>query len=244
MKKMCFFLVTSIVFVLCFGLSHSVKVNAQIPEYSLSVNLVGDGVVTVNGSSPYAPGSVVVMTAYPSSGWYFDGWSGDLSGTFNPDTILMDSNKSVTCTFKEILGEHDVEAVSQTVTDNEVLPGECVDIDVTVRNNGDVTETFDLTCYYDSLEIGTVLVVDLAPNETRLVTFTWDTTGIPMNGYPIMAWADSCESIIEINEENNWCTMPLNIFVVPELPLGTIAAMASMMLALVGYAGYMRKRTK
>jgi hypothetical protein len=58
------------------------------------------------------------------------------------------------------------------------------------------------------------------------------------------AWVDSCESIIEMDEENNWCTMPLNIFVVPEIPLGTIAAMASMMLALIGYIGYKRIKTK
>jgi len=74
----------------------------EIPKYSLSVNIVGNGVVTVNGSSPYAAGSVVVMTAYPSEGWTFDGWSGDLTGMVNPDTLLMDSNKSVTVTFTEI----------------------------------------------------------------------------------------------------------------------------------------------
>jgi uncharacterized repeat protein (TIGR02543 family) len=73
----------------------------EIPEYSLSVNIVGSGVVTVNGSSPYAAGSVVVLEAYPDSGWTFGGWSGDLSGSTNPDTILMDSNKSVTVTFNE-----------------------------------------------------------------------------------------------------------------------------------------------
>ena len=72
------------------------------PEmYYLSVNTVGNGVVTVNGSSPYATGSVVVMTAYPDSGWTFEGWSGDLTGTANPDKILMDGNKIVTCTFTE-----------------------------------------------------------------------------------------------------------------------------------------------
>ena len=140
--------------------------------------------------------------------------------------------------------EHDVEAVSQTVTNNEVMPGDLVDIEVTVKNNGDYTETFDLTCYYDSVEIGTVLVVDLAPGEIRVVTFTWDTTGIPQNGYPIKAWADSGEVIVEVDEDNNWCTMPLSIFVVPELPLGTILASLSMFVALIGFVAFKRYRTK
>ncbi len=144
----------------------------------------------------------------------------------------------------EPVEDHDVEAVSQTVTENEVMPGDLVDIDVTVQNNGDFTETFDLTCYYDSVEIGTVTVVDLAPAEVRVVTFTWDTTGMPQNGYPIKAWADSGEAIVEVNEDNNWCTMPLNVFVVPELPLGTILAALSMFVSLIGYVGFKRYRTK
>jgi hypothetical protein len=74
----------------------------EIPEYSLYVNIVGHGVVTYNGSSPFDPGDVVVLTAYPESGWEFAGWSGDLSGTANPQYLTMDSNKSVTVTFTKI----------------------------------------------------------------------------------------------------------------------------------------------
>jgi subtilase family serine protease len=119
-----------------------------------------------------------------------------------------------------------------------------VDIEVTVRNNGDVTETFDLTCYYDSVEIGTILVVDLAPGESRVVTFTWDTTGVELNEYDIKAWADSGDEIVEVDEDNNWCNRPLPVFVVPEVPAGAIAAMTSMMIALVGYVGFKRHQTK
>jgi len=91
-------------FVLVFPLSTS-HIQAQAPpDYSLSVNIIGNGVVTVNGSSPYEAGRKVIMTAYPSSGWEFTGWSGDLTGTANPDAIIMDDDKSVTCTFTEITG--------------------------------------------------------------------------------------------------------------------------------------------
>jgi uncharacterized repeat protein (TIGR02543 family) len=214
----------------------------EIPEYTLSVNIIGSGVVAWNGSSPYAAGKVVQMTATPAAGWEFSGWSGDLTGTTNPEFITMDSDKTVTATFNEI--EHDVEVVSQTVIDNEVMPGELVDIEVGVFNLEDFTETFNVTCYYDSVEIGTILVIDLAPGEYRLLTFTWDTTGIPMSSYPITAWADSSEVIDEVDESNNWCTMPLNIFVIPELPLGTIVATLSMFVAFIGYVGFKRYRTK
>jgi hypothetical protein len=235
-----------VVIVLAFGIllpfSMSI-VDAQQPaKYSLVINIVGNGVVTYNGSSPYDAGSVVVLTAYPDSGWTFGGWSGDLSGSVNPETILMDSNKSVTVTFNE--GVRDVVAVSQTVDDNKVDAGDLVDIDVTVRNDGEVSETFDLTCYYDSVEVGTILVVDLASGESRVVTFTWDTDGVSVDEYFIKAWADSGQVIAEANEDNNWCTMPLLVFVVPEVPLGTVATLTSMMIAMIGYAGYKRHKTK
>jgi hypothetical protein len=148
--------------------------------------------------------------------------------------------------FEEIIPpeEHDVSADAQIASATEIMPGDIVDIEVTVTNNGQYTETFDLTCYYDSVEIGTILVVDLAPGEIRVVTFTWDTTGVPLNGYLIKAWADSGEVIPEVDEANNECTMPLKIFVVPELPLGTVLATLSMFIALVGYVSFKRYRTK
>lgn len=140
--------------------------------------------------------------------------------------------------------EHDVAAVSQTVTGNTVEQGELVDIDVTVQNNGDVTETFDVRCTYDSMEIGTKTVTNLAPGASTVVTFTWDTTGVPLNGYAITAHADSGETIDETDEDNNFCYMPLNIFVVPESPLGTLLVPFCMFFAFVGYTCSKRYRKK
>ena len=81
---------------------NSNSANAQVPEYYLTVNIIGSGSVAVNGSSPYLAGSVVTMTASPSVDWEFTVWSGDLIGTVNPEYLTMDSNKSVTVTFTEI----------------------------------------------------------------------------------------------------------------------------------------------
>jgi hypothetical protein len=41
----------------------------------------------------------VQLTAVPDSFAEFSGWSGDLSGSDNPATITMDSDKNVTATF-------------------------------------------------------------------------------------------------------------------------------------------------
>jgi hypothetical protein len=43
----------------------------------------------------------VELTAVPEPSWVFDAWSDDLTGSSNPETIVMDGNKTVTATFVE-----------------------------------------------------------------------------------------------------------------------------------------------
>ena len=77
-------------------------VNATFVQdlYSLTVNVVGIGNVTVVPDlALYPSGTVVELTAVAGAGWSFSGWSGDLSGSVNPETIVMDGDKSVTATF-------------------------------------------------------------------------------------------------------------------------------------------------
>jgi uncharacterized repeat protein (TIGR02543 family) len=74
-----------------------------VDRYKLTVNTVGSGsVIKTPGESTYAPGAEVTLTATPESGWTFTGWSGDFSGSDNPATITMDSNKVITATFSQI----------------------------------------------------------------------------------------------------------------------------------------------
>jgi subtilase family serine protease len=130
--------------------------------------------------------------------------------------------------------ERDVAAIAQIAFETTVEPGTPVEITVTVANYGEVPESFNVTCYYDSTEIDTIRVIDLGPGDTEDVVFTWDTGGVPLNTYLIEAWADSDEEIEELDaEDNNWCKMELPVFVVPELPFGTIIALMSMIAALI-----------
>jgi hypothetical protein len=72
---------------------------AYAGEYTLAVNVVGDGTVTKNPDQPtYSEGTSITLTAVNGS-QTFHAWSGDLTGNTNPTNILMDGNKSVTATF-------------------------------------------------------------------------------------------------------------------------------------------------
>ncbi len=72
-------------------------------EYALTVNAVGNGTVTLNPEqTAYHYGDTVELTAIADTGWTFECWGGDLSGSENPETIVMDTNKSVTATFERL----------------------------------------------------------------------------------------------------------------------------------------------
>jgi uncharacterized repeat protein (TIGR02543 family) len=84
---------------------------APPPSYTLQTAAT-HGAVSASPSGPsYPEGTTVTLSATPEPGYVFTGWSGDLGGTANPTTIVMDGNKSVTANFA-------VTSVTYTLTTN------------------------------------------------------------------------------------------------------------------------------
>ena len=70
--------------------------------YSLTAKYEGPcgGYIYVNPpQGPYRSGETVTVIATPLALCYFGGWGGDLSGSANPATIVMNGNKTVTAAF-------------------------------------------------------------------------------------------------------------------------------------------------
>ncbi|MBW2060916.1 MAG: hypothetical protein JRI95_05055 [Deltaproteobacteria bacterium] len=87
----------------CYGSDDKTKEILAGAQYTLTVNTEGQGSVTLEPpGGAYDDATEVQLTAVPDTGWSFTGWSGDLSGSTNPKTITMDSNKTVTATFSEV----------------------------------------------------------------------------------------------------------------------------------------------
>lgn len=72
----------------------------------------------------------------------------------------------------------------------EAYEGQVISIAVAVKNEGNYTETFNVTAYYDDEVIETRTVGDLAPWAETTVTLSWDTIGLaPDSNYTIKAEA-------------------------------------------------------
>jgi hypothetical protein len=75
------------------------------PVYPLTNSITGGGSVSVS-PVPYTVGNlyvsntVVTLTATPSNGWWFVGWTGDSTATNNLTTILMDRPRAVQAIFE------------------------------------------------------------------------------------------------------------------------------------------------
>ncbi|CAL2105085.1 putative repeat protein (TIGR02543 family)/predicted secreted protein (Por secretion system target) [Tenacibaculum sp. 190524A02b] len=74
-------------------------------QYELTIVKVGNGSIVASPSGTngmYDEGTVVTLTATPDSGWQFDAWSGDVTGTTTTITITMSANQTVTGTFSQV----------------------------------------------------------------------------------------------------------------------------------------------
>ena len=74
--------------------------SAPPPGPLLTVNAIGSGSVIPSGGI-YKKNNMVPVEAIADEDWLFDHWEGDLSGSANPTTIRMTSDKSVTAVFVE-----------------------------------------------------------------------------------------------------------------------------------------------
>jgi hypothetical protein len=97
---------------------------------------------------------------------------------------------------------HDIAVTCVKPFKNVVVQGYPVFINVTVENQGDYTETFNVVAYADEIIIATTTITLTGGNSTP-ITFTWNTTGFALGNYIVGAYAGLLPD--EIDTEDNTC---------------------------------------
>ena len=133
--------------------------------------------------------------------------------------------------------------VRETKTVSEVHAGDKVNVTCSVKNNGTVTETFNVTAYYNNTLIGTIIVQNLASGASKIVTITWDTGNVSPGVYTIMASVPAVEG--ETYMANNQLTEK-GFTVLPgqSLPWSLIIAAIIIVVIAVAIAVYVIKIRK
>jgi len=76
------------------------KAITAIFTHTVTVSAVGGGTVSREpDQTGYAPGDLVKLTAVPDPGHTFAAWSGSVTGTANPESLVVSGDASVTATF-------------------------------------------------------------------------------------------------------------------------------------------------
>jgi uncharacterized repeat protein (TIGR02543 family) len=133
----------------------------ELLTYSLTVNVTGSGSVLKSpDQSSYLPGTQVQLTANPSAGFTFAGWSGDVSGTANPVSVTMDASKSVTATFT---------GVTYTITASADSNGTITPSGTVVVNSGG-NQSFSITPN-DGYQVEDVLIDSVSVGPVTGYTF-------------------------------------------------------------------------
>ena len=99
----------------------SVKAVFVKKMYDLTISVEGEGAVSekVVGtkSGSYQEGTIVELTATPSTGWSFNHWEGDITSTDNPAQITISSAKTVKAVFTKNKYTYNLKIVGPGVVD-------------------------------------------------------------------------------------------------------------------------------
>ncbi|MBN2559748.1 MAG: S8 family serine peptidase [Phycisphaerae bacterium] len=144
----------------------------QQDEYTLTVNITGNGSVDLNPpGGTYLSGTPVTLTANADPGWHFDHWEDDLTGSTNPDTIVMDGDKTVTAVFIE--DDSATLAISSTP-----IAGVSIVVSPDDKNgNGDGVTDFQRV-YYTGEDVTLTAPAGPIVGGTELTFCNWEVDGL------------------------------------------------------------------
>ena len=129
----------------------------EIQEFTLDIQIQGEGTVNIEPDlEVYTEGDEVTLTANASPEWEFIEWLGDLTGSENPATIVMDQDKAIVARFEKpgasVLSitqqpsESTAGAIISPAPEVELIDGfgnpiQGADINVTLNNNDFTSES-------------------------------------------------------------------------------------------------------
>ncbi|MEM3828138.1 MAG: right-handed parallel beta-helix repeat-containing protein, partial [Conexivisphaerales archaeon] len=136
-------------------------------------------------------------------------WWGHLTGPYHPtlnptglgDEVSGNANfKPWLLTEKAPPLVHDVAILSIAPSAIRIASGSTVQVSVKVKNEGNTYETFNVSLYYDDNLIGWETITDMIPGSTKLLTFNWNTSGVPYGTYTLKAEASMVPGEVDIED--------------------------------------------
>ncbi|MDA9602539.1 BspA family leucine-rich repeat surface protein [Flavobacteriaceae bacterium] len=104
----------------------NITANFVLKKYGLTLETIGKGdiketIVSTGKKTDYDSGTVVRLEAIPSTGYYFSGWSFDVTSDTNPIEVSIDRPKTIKATFKKLSYELRVLTQGEGTVKEEII---------------------------------------------------------------------------------------------------------------------------
>jgi len=151
----------------------------------------------------------VNVSAIPEDGYKLSEWQDNATSLPATDNLelSMSTDQNVVAIFSPV--QHDVAVENVSLADRIVTPGRSTTMVVTVRNLGDVSETFNVTFYCDNASVASQVVQNLGVRNSLTISFVWDTTGLRPGTYLLDVVASPVPG--ETDLANNNLTLAVNL---------------------------------
>lgn len=189
------------------GTTGSVTGNFKV-QYYLTVETDPDGIAIIPGEGWYDAMQNVTLTAPPVTDYQFNYWDidGNSQGVgVDPINVTMNTAHIATAHYASILPiNHDIAVTNVTIFKTVIGQGLTMNVTVTIMNQGDSAESFNLTVYANQTAIASQENISLAAGNLTTITLILNVTGFGYGNYVI--WAYSVPVLGETNVTNNNCT--------------------------------------
>ncbi|MGB9894232.1 MAG: InlB B-repeat-containing protein, partial [Candidatus Saccharicenans sp.] len=164
-------------------------------------------------TTTYPAGTVVTLTASPDENSGFDSWTGDVNGSDNSISFIMDEDKTAIAVFgptplPDLTGEWQNLKISGFMGRSNILTGFLL-----LKNIGEAAASggYKISFYLsangtslDTLVTTRTIDFDLAAKSSRKISFVYYLrTTVPLTGKYLIAYLDSDNILEEKDEANN-----------------------------------------
>ena len=168
--------------------------DAIVKKYILAVTAGEGGTVSSSGGT-YSQGTQVSITATPSSGYTFTGWSNGT--TDNPISITLNSDQNLTANFTKRSYPLSINIIGEgTVTEEVINTGKTTDYEhgTTVRLTAVPNDGWGVTKWKGAIESKSA-TIDIVVNEDKEVTIEFHERYIHKDRSPNYSYPNSTTSI-------------------------------------------------
>ena len=123
-----------------------------------------------DAAGPYNYGDVVQLTSNAAAGWTFSNWTGDLTGSTDPDNVTIDGDKTVTAVFTQLI-VIDAGDLHANLGSGNIKPYWDLHVWSTITNNS--SQPFEGYMRIRSVQAGTG-ITEYSPSEFGFTQITID----------------------------------------------------------------------